>query len=401
MSSNSTRLTPLLFLIMFVIGTDTFLISPLLPELQAQFDVPTERAGWMVGAYTLGAAGFALIAGPLSDGLNRKRVLLAGLTGFAVTTALCGLAFDFWTMCLFRFLAGVSAAFTTQQVWAAIPSLYPQDRVPRMMGMAYAGLAASQAFGVPIGSGLAQVRWPLPFFVIGLFSLLLAVCVQLFLPDMKPGIAAEARRSPLRRYVPLLTSAKGRGGFLGYFFIHLGCNAAFAFLGKWLTVRFGLSVGQTGYVIIGLGLGNLLGSLLSGSFANRLGPVRTTAFALLFLTALYAALPHAPSAWAVGAAYLILFTALGILFPLVVAMLNALNASIRGTISSFATSTMNAATTVGAWIGGYLFAQAGGYGAIGLFSAACMLASLATLIYSGMLRSEAEPVPGSRREEAV
>jgi len=217
----------------------------------------------------------------------------------------------------------------------------------------------------------------------------------------KPGIAADARRSPLRRYVPLLTSAKGRGGFLGYFFIHLGSNAAFAFLGKWLTVRFGLSVGQTGYVIIGLGLGNLLGSLLSGSFANRLGPVRTTAFALLFLTALYAALPHAPSAWAVGAAYLILFTALGILFPLVVAMLNALNASIRGTISSFATSTMNAATTVGAWIGGYLFAQAGGYGAIGLFSAACMLASLATLIYSGMLRSEAEPVPGSRREEAV
>ncbi|CAG5089400.1 Protein of unknown function [Thermobacillus xylanilyticus] len=49
----------------------------------------------------------------------------------------------------------------------------------------------------------------------------------------------------------------------------------------------------------------------------------------------------------------------------------------------------------------HLFAQAGGYGAIGLFSAACMLASLATLIYSGMLRSEAEPVPGSRREEAV
>jgi predicted MFS family arabinose efflux permease len=249
-------------------------------------------------------------------------------------------------MCLLRFLAGVSAAFTTPQVWAAIPSLYPQDRVPRMMGIAYAGLAASQAFGVPIGSGLAQVRWPLPFFAIGLFSLLLAVCVQLLVPDIKPRMAAGARRSPLRRYVPLLTSARGRGGFLGYFLIHLGSNAAFAFLGKWLTVRFGLSVGQIGYVIIALGLGNLLGSLLSGGFARRLGPVRTTTFALLFLAGLYVALPHVPSAWAVGAAYLILFTALGILFPLVVAMLNALNASIRGTISSLATSTMNAATTV-------------------------------------------------------
>jgi predicted MFS family arabinose efflux permease len=49
----------------WAVGADSLLISPLLPELQAQFHVPTERAGWMVGAYTLGAAGFALIAGPL------------------------------------------------------------------------------------------------------------------------------------------------------------------------------------------------------------------------------------------------------------------------------------------------------------------------------------------------
>jgi predicted MFS family arabinose efflux permease len=388
MTTSTTRLTVLLFLIMFVIGTDTFLISPLIPELQAQFHVPTERAGWMMGAYTLGAALFALIAGPLSDGLNRKYVLFSGLTFFAFSTALCGLSSGFWTMCLFRFLAGVSAAFAAPQVWAAIPALFPVAKVPRMMGIAYAGLAASQALGVPIGSGLAALRWSIPFWAIGSIALLLAVSVFFYVPDIMPRQAPGSRTSLLGRYVPLLTSAKARGGFLGYFFIHLGSNAAFAFLGKWLSDRFSLSLGQTGYVMIGLGVGNLLGSLVSGYAVKKLGPIRTMVSMLIFLATAYAMLPYVPSAGAATGVYLILFAALGILFPLVVGILTGLNASIRGTISSLATSTMNAATTTGAWLAGILYAQFGGYGSVGLFSAGCFLASLTTFIVSGMMHAE-------------
>ncbi|SMF41566.1 MFS transporter [Paenibacillus barengoltzii] len=53
------RFTILFYGIMFMIGTDTFLISSLLPTLQDQFDVDTGIAGWMIGAYTLGSAIFA------------------------------------------------------------------------------------------------------------------------------------------------------------------------------------------------------------------------------------------------------------------------------------------------------------------------------------------------------
>ncbi len=125
------RLTILFFLVMFVIGTDTFLISPLLPTLQQLFDIPTEAAGWMVGAYALGYALCALIAGPLSDGWDRKKVMLYGMAAFSVSTLLCGFATDFWTMFLFRLLAGVSAAFTAPQVWASIPALSRRRRSPK------------------------------------------------------------------------------------------------------------------------------------------------------------------------------------------------------------------------------------------------------------------------------
>ncbi|MEF3305045.1 MFS transporter [Paenibacillus sp. GYB003] len=395
-----SRITALFFMIMFMIGTDTFLISPLLPTLQTMFGVPTETAGWMMGAYTLGSAAFALIAGPLSDGWDRKKVLLSGLACFAISTFLCGFAVDFWTMCLFRFLAGVSAAFTAPQVWASIPALVPPDKIGKALGVAYAGLAVSQALGVPIGSFLAASHWSVPFWTIGAYSLALAAAVFFAVPGMKPRVRQGVKPPVFTRYIPLLTSGKARGTFLAYFFVHLGSSAAFAFLGKWMADRFSLSVDETGYVIVFLGLGNFLGSLCSPYVTKALSPFRTMAAGMLIVAAAYAALPHASSVNVVKAVAFFIFAILGILFPLMVGLMNGLNPTIRGTISSLATSTMNAATTFGAWTAGALYAAFHGYSAVGLFTGLCVACSLLAFISSGVLSKQAEKA-GSEAEPAL
>ncbi|PLT48023.1 transport protein [Paenibacillus pasadenensis] len=382
--------TLLFFLILFMIGTDTFIISPLLPTLQGEFGVPTSQAGWMLGAYTLSSALFALIAGPLSDGWNRRTVLLCGLTGFAVSTALCGLAEDFWSMCLFRFLAGASAAFTAPQVWASIPAVVPPAKISKTMGIAFSGLAASQAMGVPLGSWLAGSHWSVPFWTIAGASLLLVAAAYVLLPDMKPdlGKAKAGRISILARYVPLAKSGKARSGFLSYLLLHLAVGTSFAFLGKWMADRFGLPVEQIGTVVIFLGVGNLLGSMVSAYLTRRLGVIPTIAGGMAALVALYAATPYADSILAVRLAYLVLFTTLGILFPIFMLTLTSLDPSIRGTISSLANSTMNGANTLGAWIAGLLYMQAGGYAAVGIFSAACIALSLGALLLGGTLQAK-------------
>jgi len=384
------KMIVLFFLVMFVIGTDTFLISPLIPTLQREFDVPTETAGWMMGAYTLGAAVFALIAGPLSDGWDRKKVLVSGLACFAISTCLCGFAVDFWTMCLFRFLAGVSAAFTAPQVWAAIPTLFPPSKISKALGIAYAGLAVSQALGVPMGSLLAAGNWSLPFWTIGVFSLLLAVSAFFSVPSMMPLVHPGAKPSIVKRYVPLLTSSTARGTFLAYFFVHLGSSAAFAFLGKWMTDRFALSVDEAGYVIIFLGLGNLIGSLCSPYVLKAVNPLRTMTGGMLTVVVAYIVLPFVSSIVVVKVAYFFIFTILGILFPLMVGLLNNLNPTIRGTISSLATSTMNAATTLAAWIAGLLYAAFHGYVAVCIFTAISLACSLLVFLSSGVLSTQAE-----------
>ena len=48
------RVPALSFAVMLLVGTDTFLVAPLLPALSARFAFPPARAGWMVSAYAIG-----------------------------------------------------------------------------------------------------------------------------------------------------------------------------------------------------------------------------------------------------------------------------------------------------------------------------------------------------------
>lgn len=161
------------FFTLFVIGTDTFLVAPLLPLLQEEFGVPLAQSGWLVSAYALGYALFALAAGPISDRHNRRHVLLAGVAAFALLTCACGLTWDFWSMFTTRFLAGVGAAFVSPQIWASIPMVVSRGAVIKVMGHATAGLAIAQVAGIPIGSWLSAQNWRLPFFTIAGLSVLL------------------------------------------------------------------------------------------------------------------------------------------------------------------------------------------------------------------------------------
>jgi len=384
------RLTILLFLVMFVIGTDTFLISPLLPTLQQLFHIPTESAGWMVGAYALGYALFALIAGPLSDGWDRKKVMLYGMVCFSVSTLLCGFATGFWSMFLFRFFAGVSAAFAAPQVWASIPALFPTTKIAKVSGIVMAGLASSQAFGIPIGSLLASIHWSYSFFTIGAFALFVAIFIYYALPEMKPNHDQKNKSPILSRYLPLLNSSMARRAFFAHFLFQCGFFASFSFIGKWVTDRFQLSIDQAGYVMFFLGLGNIVGSLSGAYIIKTLNRFNTLVAGFLVSIACFIVLPHLPSVAAFESVYFFIFVTMGIAFPLILGLLNSLNPTIRGTISSLANSIMYAATTLGSWIAGLIYASFDGFSAVGLFAATCFAGSLLLFIFSGILASDAK-----------
>ncbi|EOP42269.1 MFS transporter [Bacillus cereus] len=380
------RVLAVFFTIMFMIGTDTFLIAPLLPTLQQVYHVSTELSGWMVSSYALGYAGFALIAGPISDGLNRKKVMVLGMSFFALSTFLCGMAPSFLWMLTFRFLAGVSAAFVSPQVWASIPLLIEKKQIVKAIGIATAGLSISQILGLPIGAYLATIHYTTPFFVIGILSALLVVLIYVVLPEIQPVHIGGSKTNILKRYKQLLTDSKVSLSYFAYFVFQTGNFAAFSFFGVWLSIQFGLQVHEIGTAMLVLGLGNLTGNIFGPRIVNKIGYNLSFYGGIVFT----AVLPHVKNIIFVELLFFVLFFVTGILFVLMMGRLQNMSSIARGTGAALANASMYIGQMIGAAIAGMLFAASHNFILVGSFTALLYIGALFLFRKSEKLSEDSE-----------
>ncbi|WP_229897574.1 MFS transporter [Streptomyces finlayi] len=363
---------------MFVIGTDTFLVAPMLPTLSRSFDVSTSISGWMVSAYALGFALFALVAGPLSDGRNRRSVLLLGFAGFTVATALCGVAPNFWTMILFRVLAGMSAALVTPQLWASIPVMVPADAIVKTMGLAGAGMSISQVVGVPIGGWLAASSWHVPFFAVAGLSVLVWLVLFRVFPSVP---AATSTGGFFSVYAGLFRSRTFTWYLVGYLAYQTGVFETISFIGSWLADDFGLGVTAIGAAMMALGVGMAITSIFGSHLIKRLGEERTLAFAFVALILIYGAVPFAPNLATAITGLALGSVVLGLNYPIFMAMLLSRTTAARGTVSSLATTALYVGTMIGGFVGGILLSSFDGFHGVSGFTVACLV--VAGLIFLG------------------
>lgn len=382
------RYSLIFFLTMFLIGTDTFLISPLLPTLSHLYGTPTSISGWLVSAYAIGYVIFAFISGPVSDGRDRKKVMLAGLAAFACSTALCGFASSFQLMLLFRFLAGVSASFVTPQVCATIPLIVDKPQIVKVMGYATAGLSVSQLVGIPIGSYLAVVSWRIPFFVIAACALALMAVIVPLLPSLQSENPGQGRLSFGQTYAHILTNRTATGRLFAYFIFQTGSFTATTFISTWFTTSFGMSLSAVGTAMIAIGAGNLLGSLFGSRLVSAFGLGRTFLAELLALVALYAIVPLAQGFWTAEILLTIVYLVNGFIFPLFMTTLQSSVSQARSTISSLSNAAMYLGETLAGIVGGLLINHFPGYWGISYFAAILIALALALYTTTGVFKTE-------------
>lgn len=75
-----------------MIVLDGSIVNVALPQMQLALDITDANRQWVVTAYTLAFGGLLLLGGRVADYWGRKRTFLVGLAGFAVASALGGLA---------------------------------------------------------------------------------------------------------------------------------------------------------------------------------------------------------------------------------------------------------------------------------------------------------------------
>ncbi|MCJ1994621.1 MFS transporter [Lactococcus piscium] len=349
------------FLVMFLIGTDTFLIAPLLPTLSTLYHINSSLSGWMVSAYAIGYALFALISGPISDGRDRKKIMIWGFVSFTVSTFLCSFASSFGLMILFRFLAGVSASFVTPQVWASIPVIVPKEKIVQMMGIASTGLAASQLLGVPIGSFLASVSWQAPFYLISASSAILLIVIIIAIPSLNMTSQLDKGKTILTTYAEVLKNKKTGQYLLAYLIFQTGNFAVLSFIGTWFAKDFGLTVSGIGSAMIVIGIGNLIGTLFGSKLINKWGLPKSLCRGLLLLILLYIVTPFATNIVMAVIMLSFVFLLNGFVFPIFMTTLQSTTVTARSTVSSLSNAAMYLGTTISGIIGGVLMTNFKGF----------------------------------------
>jgi len=380
------KLSLLGFAVMFLIGSDTFVVAPLLPSLAKTYDVSTTQSGWLVSIYAIGYALTGLVSGPISDRGNRRIILTLGMVVFALATVACAVPPGFWTMCTFRFVTGGAAAVAAPQVWAMIPALVGPDqkRILRVMGYTTAGLSIAQVVGVPLGSLLAIIDWRIVFPIIGVCSLGLTVTLWYQIPDIHP--TAAAKKVP---YLTLLHAPQAITRFLSYLVYTLAFFTVFTYAPTWLEDGLGTSKVTVALIILAGGVGNTIGSLFGVRLTGRMTPTQAIYLSAVVMGIAYLTLAISPPPIVVGLVFLPLFACGGAMLSVRMLHLQQLDSTARGTISTLTSAVMYLGTTVAGIIGGPLLTLTGNFTAIGI--TAFLLSTVSALmIRPSHLRTEVD-----------
>jgi EmrB/QacA subfamily drug resistance transporter len=93
-----------------VVFLDSTVVNVALPAISEDLDAGLAGQQWVVEAYLLALVSLLLVGGSLGDRLGRRRMFVAGLAGFGVSSALCAIAPSEELLVAARALQGIAGA---------------------------------------------------------------------------------------------------------------------------------------------------------------------------------------------------------------------------------------------------------------------------------------------------
>ena len=280
-----------LWLTAFIVSCQLFIVAPLLPIIQDELlnqTPPTDFAlGFLGTAYSVVLAFSTLIAGPISDRVGRRRVLVVGTALIAVVLLLHGVAVHYESFLIMRALAGMATGVYSGSMVAFVGDYFPYKRRGWATGWILTGVACGQILGMPAGILLANAYgFQTPFIVFGGMMVLASAMAWWYLPQ--PSVKYEevpfSIPAVLRTYGKLLQSRGPRAGVVIYFLLFASLGVFLFFFPKWLEEDVGISIQQLALLFVIGGIGIVVGTTSGGVLSDRFGRKPILMFACLALT---------------------------------------------------------------------------------------------------------------------
>lgn len=281
---------------------DRQILSILLPQMRAEFDLSDTSLGLLVGpTFALFYATMGVPLALLADRVNRRRLIAVSLALFSAMTITCGLVTQFWQLALARILTGVGEAGTGPASQTMITDLYPPERRARAQAVYATGSNLGVLVAFAAGGAIASAwGWRTAFVVAGLPGLVLTVLLLTTVRDPGRGASdrhVEAGGTPAFGTVlrQLWQSRTFRYTALGACATCFTSYALGGFFPLFLTRSHGMSTGEIGLVMaLIMGVCGGLATYGAGHLADRFGRRDERWYSYIPALAALAPLPLAP-----------------------------------------------------------------------------------------------------------
>ncbi|HEX5090626.1 MAG TPA: MFS transporter [Nocardioides sp.] len=186
--SHATWALVLICVAQLMVVLDSTIANIALPYIGKDLDIDSTNLSWIVTGYALAFGGFLLLGGRLGDLYGRRRVFMAGVTLFAVASAIGGLAQNEAMLLGSRGLQGLGAAMASPTALALITTTFPAGPLRNRAFSVFAMMSGvGAAIGLILGGWLTGIDpnwgWRLTFLINVPIGLAAAYFAPRLLPD--------------------------------------------------------------------------------------------------------------------------------------------------------------------------------------------------------------------------
>jgi predicted MFS family arabinose efflux permease len=376
------------------------IVAPILPLVGAALAIPESLLGTLVSAYSVMVGIFAVLAGPVSDRIGRRRILLLGTGTMTVALALHVLVADYASFVAVRLLAGVAGGVLSGVAVSYVGDFFPYERRGWATGWIMSGWGAGQILGIPLGVVLAGAfgfRAPFYLFAVATGATFIVAFLRLPQPDVARSSEPVTPAGVLRAYAALVRRPGVLGAVGAFFLTFLGISLYSVYLPIWLETDLGATANQIAILFLVGGIANVFVGPQAGRISDRAGRkqiILLSCAGLSLAMALTTLVVRSPLS-----ATLYFFFVMGMIAmrvsPFSALLTGLVEDARRGTLLSLNVALGQIGFALGGTIAGPIFARAG-------YSANTALAALSVIgmgVVVWLLVPEPDPGAAARPED--
>jgi EmrB/QacA subfamily drug resistance transporter len=146
---------------------DVAIVNVALPAIQGDLHFSDSSLQWVISAYAILFGGALLLGGRLADILGRRRLFVAGLAIFGLSSLLCGFAWSEASLIGFRAVQGLGGALMAPAALSLLMTIFREGRERNLaLGIYGAASGSGAAVGVLLGGVLTSyLTWSWIFFI--------------------------------------------------------------------------------------------------------------------------------------------------------------------------------------------------------------------------------------------